>query len=80
MGSGALDSVAFQRVEQAGWERKADGYSFYAPIAGYVVDPLLDTAGVGPAVRTPEDQTTVRGAGSPFLTQPSTVIDHRIVP
>ncbi len=79
MGSGALDSVAFQRVEQAGWERKADGYSFYAPIAGYVVDPLLDTAGVGPAVRTPEDRTTVRGAGSPSLTLATLPPEDRIV-
>lgn len=53
MGPGALDSVAFQRFEQAGWERKARGYHvFYAPIAGYVVDPLLDAARVGAGVRT----------------------------
>jgi ubiquinone/menaquinone biosynthesis C-methylase UbiE len=53
MGSVAFDPVAFHRFELAGWERKAHGYHItYAPIAGYVVDPLLDAARVGPASRT----------------------------
>jgi ubiquinone/menaquinone biosynthesis C-methylase UbiE len=42
-----FDPVAFQRYEKAAWERKAAGYhAFYAPISGYVIDALLDSADV----------------------------------
>lgn len=47
-----FDPGAFQRFEQLGWERKAGAYhAFYAPISGYVIDALLDAAGIGPGLR-----------------------------
>jgi SAM-dependent methyltransferase len=47
-----FDPGAFQLFEQLGWERKAGAYyALYAPISGYVIDALLDAAGVGPGLR-----------------------------
>ena len=47
-----FDPEAFQRFEQLGWQRKAEAYhQFYAPISGFVIEALLDAAGVGPDLR-----------------------------
>ena len=52
MTGSTVDADAFNAFEAAGWETTAAGYDdFFGQITPRVLEPLLDAAGVGPAVR-----------------------------
>jgi SAM-dependent methyltransferase len=47
-----VDADAFNAFEAAGWEERAGGYHrFFGPVTSRVIDPLLDSAEVGPGTR-----------------------------
>jgi hypothetical protein len=74
-----IDADAFNRFEARGWEGKAAGCdSFFAPITGRVIEPLLDAAGVQAGTRALELACGLDAADHTSASPPSEPESSRI--